>query len=366
MEIIKNSIFIKQFVKERQVSLMKFIVGYPIKWNKDFLDMIIHRKDQISEVYFSWGDIPNGRSALSVDEEITPFEAQERQVRDLKLLLEEGIGFNLLFNGNCYGKDSQSRAFFNKIGNLIDYIEREFGLASVTTSSPLIAKFIRDNFESIDVRASVNMEIGSIEGISYVSNLFDSFYVRREQNRNLSELLRLRKWCDDNGKQMYLLANSGCLNNCSAHIFHDNLVAHETEISAMDNGYQFKGVCWDFLSDKNNFEKWLSRTNFIRPEDIELYENIVPAVKLATRVNSAPTRVLDAYIGKKYRGSVMELLEPNHSGVFYPNYIENANFDKNFASRVMNCDKQCENCNFCAEVMKRACIKLDRDQSAKV
>ena len=139
MEIIKNSIFIKQFVKERQVSLMKFIVGYPIKWNKDFLDMIIHRKDQISEVYFSWGDIPNGRSALSVDEEITPFEAQERQVRDLKLLLEEGIGFNLLFNGNCYGKDSQSRAFFNKIGNLIDYIEREFGLASVTTSSPLIA-----------------------------------------------------------------------------------------------------------------------------------------------------------------------------------------------------------------------------------
>lgn len=345
---------------------MKYIVGYPIKENKSFLNTIIQNKKSISEVYFSWGDIPNGRSALSVDDTLTPFEVQQRQSNDLKLLSSEGLKLNMLFNANCYGKDSQSREFFNRVGNLTDYISREFGLSSVTTSSPLIAKFIKENFEGIDVRASVNMEIGSIEGISYVSKFFDSFYVKRELNRNLPMLLRLRKWCDDNGKQIYLLANSGCLNNCSAHIFHDNLVAHESEISAMDNGYQFRGVCWDFLSDKNNFEKWLSRTNFIRPEDIELYEDIVPAVKLATRVNSAPTRVLEAYVHKKYRGSVMELLEPNHSGVFYPNYIENANFDENFASHVMSCSKNCEECSYCADVMRRACIKLADDPSAKV
>ncbi len=345
---------------------MKFIVGYPVKENKNFLDRIVQSKDHISEVYFSWGDTPNGRSSLTVGEAITPFEAQQRQANDLKRISSEGISLNLLFNANCYGKDSQSRAFFYKIGNLIDYVRREFGLVSVTTASVLIAKFVKENFEDIDVRASVNMEIGSIEGLSYVSGLFDSFYIKRELNRNLPELLRLRKWCDANGKQMYLLANSGCLNNCSAHMFHDNLVAHEAEISAMDNGYQFGGVCWDFLSNKNNFYNWLQRTNFIRPEDIELYGNIVPALKLATRVNSSPSRVLDAYIGKRYRGSVMELLEPNHSGVFYPNYIENANFDDDFASYVMTCDKKCENCNFCAEAMRRACIKLADDPSAKV
>lgn len=345
---------------------MKYIVGYPIKENKSFLNTIIQNKNSISEVYFSWGDMPNGRSSLSVDEALTSFEVQQRQVEDLKKLSGEGLRFNLLFNANCYGKDSQSRAFFNKVGNLVDYIAREFGLSSVTTSSILIAKFIKANFEDIDVRASVNMEIGSIEGISYVSDHFDSFYVKRELNRNLPMLLRLRKWCDENEKQMYLLANSGCLNNCSAHIFHDNLVAHEAEISAMDNGYQFRGVCWDFLSDENNSEKWLQRTNFIRPEDMELYEGIVPAVKLATRVNAAPARVLNAYVGKHYRGSVMELLEPNHSGIFYPRYIENADFNENFASHVLGCDKKCEECNFCAEVMKQACVKLADDPSAKV
>lgn len=345
---------------------MKYIVGYPVTQDPSFLNAIIENRQIISEVYFSWGDIPNGRSILGNSGELTPWEHLRRQHTDLKRLSVEGLRFNMLFNANCYGKDSQSRAFFNKIGNLTDYVREEFGLASVTTASPLIAKFIKENFEGLDVRASVNMEIGSIEGISYVSQYFDSFYVKREQNRNLAELLRLREWCDKNGKQMYLLANSGCLNNCSAHIFHDNLVAHEAEIAEMDNGYQFRGICWEFLSDKNNIFKWLQRTNFIRPEDIGLYEDIVPAVKLATRVSSSPSRILSAYAQRRYRGSVMELLEPNHSGALYPQYIENSDFKKDFAAHVMNCGKQCEKCGYCAEVMKDACVKLTADPSVKV
>jgi len=345
---------------------LKFIVGYPINPNDNFLDDIIESKEHVKEVYFSWPEMPNGRSSSDVDGALTPFERQKKLADDLKRLSAAGFKFNMLFNANCYGKDSQSRAFFMKIGNLIDFVSSEFGLNSVTTSSPLIAKFVKENFDGIDVRASVNMEIGSIEGISYLSGLFDSFYVKREMNRNLPMLKRLREWCDGSGKQMYLLANSGCLNNCSAHIFHDNLVAHEAEISAMDNGYQFGGICWDYLKNKDNFYNWLSRTNFIRPEDMELYEGLVPAVKLATRTNFAPSRILYSYVEGRYRGSAMELLEPDHSGLFYPAYIENSMIKEDFASHVMNCDKQCEKCNYCADVMKRACIKLTDDPSMKV
>ncbi len=345
---------------------MKFIVGYPLTQNDNFLNDIIKSQKHISEVYFSWPEMPNGRSSLDVNGDLTEFEHQRKLADDLRRLTDEGLKLNMLFNANCYGKDSQSRAFFVKIGNLLDYMASEFGLNSVTTSSPLIAKFINENFDGIDVRASVNMEIGSIEGISYLSEYFDSFYVKREMNRSLPMLFRLRKWCDDNGKQMYLLANSGCLNNCSAHIFHDNLVAHEAEISAMDNGYQFSGICRDHLKANGNFYNWLSRTNFIRPEDMGLYEELVPAVKLATRVNFAPSRILHSYIEGHYRGSAMELLEPDHSGLFYPEYIENSMIDEGFATHVMNCDKQCEKCTYCADVMKRACIKLNDDPSMKV
>ncbi|MBE6583800.1 MAG: hypothetical protein E7649_02280 [Ruminococcaceae bacterium] len=345
---------------------MKYIVGYPIKGNQTFLNSLIQNKESVSEIYFSWGDLPNGRSVRSAFEERGAFEIQMRQSEDLKRLSDEGFRFNLLFNANCYGKESQSRAFFNKIGNLTDYIQRNFGLASVTTTSPLIAKFMKENFDGIDVRASVNMEIGSVEGIAYVARYFDSFYVQRELNRNFRALLRLRRFCDENGKQMYLLANSGCLNHCSAHIFHDNLVAHENEISEMDNGYQFRGVCWDFLKNSGNRDTWLQKTNFIRPEDIELYESLVPAVKLATRVNASPSRILNAYVNQRYRGSVMELLEPNHSGLFYPEYIENSNFRRDFAEHVMHCNQQCESCDFCASAMREACVRLAEDSSQKV
>lgn len=350
----------------REVLFLKYIVGYPVSENQSFVNSIIQHKEHISEVYFSWGDFPNGRSSLNAGQGLTSFELQQRQFRDLKTLSNAGMRFNLLFNANCYGKDSQSRAFFDKIGTVTDFLQNELKLSSVTTSSPLIAKFMKNNFEGIDVRASVNMEIGSIEGLSYVLQYFDSFYVKRELNRNLEALLRLRRFCDDKSKEMYLLANSGCLNFCSAHTFHDNLVAHEAEIAGMDNGYQFKGVCWEYLSDPQNFYTWLSRTNFIRPEDISLYESITPAMKLATRVNTAPGRVLDAYVERHYRGSVMELLEPNHSGLFYPSYVENTKFKEGFAEKVMNCDKHCETCGYCANVMNDACIKLSNDPTLKV
>lgn len=343
---------------------MKFIVGYQMTESGSFIEDIIKYGAQIKELYFSWGDFANGRKALSDDGERILFEKQLRQVGDLKKLSSVGIKNNLLLNANCYGADSQSRSFFYKIGATVDYIRNEFGLSSVTTASPLIAKFLRENFEGLDIRASVNMEIGTVEGMSYVKDCFDSFYVKREVNRDMPQLRRLREWCDENGREMYLLANSGCLNNCSAHIFHDNLVAHEAQISKMDNGYEFAGVCWDFLSKHENADKWLERTSFIRPEDIHIYENTVSAVKLATRVNSSPARVLRAYAERRYRGSVMELLEPNHSGIFYPHYIENSKIPDGFASLVANCDKDCCKCGRCAEIMKGACVTLESDPSA--
>ncbi len=340
------------------MSNMKFIVGYPTSAVPSFTDAIIAKRDEIKEVYFSFGDIPNGRNAVETDGEL-PIERQMRLLKDLKKFSEHNIKLNLLYNGNCYGADSQSRAFFNKIGEITDYIQSHFGLASVTTSSPLIAKFIGENFKGIDRRASVNMEIGTPEGMAYIAPYFDSFYVKRELNRNKKGLLRMRSWSDVNGKEMYLLANSGCLNFCSTHTFHDNLVSHEAEISKMDNGYEFTGICREFLSTPEGLALYLHRTNFIRPEDLDMYEEITSAVKLATRVNRAPERILRAYTERCYLGSVMELLEPDHSGLIYPSLVENKDIPSDFAQRVFECNKSCDSCNYCKEAMKKAVRTID-------
>ena len=150
---------------------MKFSVGYQMS-NRKFLDDIIKNKEHIEEVFFSFGDFPNGRN-IQTQQDIPSFKAMELQLSDLALLNDNGIKFNLLFNGNCYGADSLSRSFFEKVGEATDYIKETFNLSSVTTTSPVIAKFIKSNFSDIKTRASVNMSIGSIEGMDYVSEYFD-------------------------------------------------------------------------------------------------------------------------------------------------------------------------------------------------
>jgi hypothetical protein len=304
---------------------MKFSVGYRVQSSDVLVDEIIKRKDDIYEVYCSWGAFPSGRNDQTRSQGLTPWEAQSKQIQDLDRLAKSGLKLNLLFNANCYGEKAQSRALFNEIGETLDYASK-FNLTSVTTTSPLIAKFVKQNFERIDVRASVNMKIGTVHGLDYVKEYFDSFYVQREKNRDFTALKQLRKWCDDNGKEMYLLANSGCLNDCSFHTFHDNLVAHEKEISKMDNGYVFESGCKKYLSKEENREWLLSGTSYIRPEDVYLYEGLVPSMKLATRVHNNPVKILRAYIDNaKYVGNLLELLEPDHSGTIYPYVLENKN-----------------------------------------
>ncbi len=331
--------------------MVKFSVGYQLFSNTEYMVNIIKRKDHISEVYFSWGDIPNGRNSQLHHKDMLPWEAQAKQIADLQLLTKVQIPVNLLLNATCYGKDSQSRAFFEKIGNCIDFLAGQYMLRSVTTTSPLIARFIKSNFPEIDVRASVNMCIGSVEGMDYVAKCFDSYYLKRELNRDFTVIGELKQWCDDHGKKLYALANSGCLNNCSAHTFHDNLVSHEQELSKMDNGFAFNGICHNYLKAPGNLHALLDYTGYIRPEDVHLYENLFPAMKLATRVNANPARILEAYIdNKRYVGSTLDLLEPNHTKTIYPYFLENSLIH----AEVFGCKLKYTN-------LDNAIIKLEED-----
>lgn len=301
---------------------MQYMVGLQFT-SDEFLQCIEENKEHIYEVYFSWGDFPNGRNSQIESSLFLPWELQQRQIEVLRRMADSDIKLNLLFNGNCYGADSLSRVFYNKIGDTVDYISTNFGLNSVTVTSPLIAKFIKSNFEGIEVRASVNIGIGTTQGMDYVADCFDSYYMQREYNRDFKKIKELKDWCDNNGKELYVLANSGCLNFCSTHTFHDNLVAHEVQISKMDNAFSFEGVCKKYLEDEKNYISLINDTNFIRPEDISLYEPYFKAVKLATRVHKTPHTVLKSYINQKYSGNILNLLEPAHS--IYPYVIENGN-----------------------------------------
>ena len=338
---------------------MKYSVGYSPRRNKSFVEKIIECKEHIDEVYFSWGDFPNGRNAQINSEEYSQFEVAAETEKDLERLYKEGLRFNILFNGGCYGEYALARSLFERIGDTVDYLAGKYRVVSVTTTSPVIAKFIKSNFPVMDVRASVNMAIGSIEGIDYVSELFDSFYLKRELNRNLGEIKKISDYCRETGKKLHMLANSGCLNNCSVHTFHDNLVSHEKGSSEMDNAFEFVGMCHEYVSNPKNRAALVRNTNFVRPEDMHLYEGYFTSAKLATRVSPNPTAILGAYVRGSFIGAVTDLLEPSHTGKLYPYIIDNSRFPEDFAERVMTCDKNCRECGYCDKVYENALVYLD-------
>ena len=283
---------------------MKFSVGYQA--DAAWIDALVARREALCDVYFAFGTMPSGRKAVS---------GVDRQLEDLGRLADAGIQLHLLFNANCYGAKAQARSFFAEVGETIERFS-DGALTGVTTTSPLVAKFVKDNFPHLETRASVNMEIGTEEGMDYLADVFDGFYLKRELNRDIAAVRLIKAWCDAHGKKLYILANSGCLNYCSSHVFHDNLVAHEAEIAREDNGYAYGGTCWKWLARPENRAKWMERTNWIAPEDVGKYEGLCTAMKLATRINAHPVRILESYATGSHIGSVMSLLEPDHSALF--------------------------------------------------
>ena len=61
---------------------MKYSVGYQMFPDNSFIDEIISLKDHIEEVYFSWGDFPNGRN-LQTQQPFPPWVAMEKMIYDI-------------------------------------------------------------------------------------------------------------------------------------------------------------------------------------------------------------------------------------------------------------------------------------------
>ena len=259
---LKNKIFGKR---------LQFAVGYqlPGEMNRyDMVDLIGQYRKYISEVFFAMpgdasGRVPVGsRKGMSVD------EANERLFADLDKLAAMNLPGVLLFNSSCYGGEYGAESLVKHVAKSIEEAEKHIRLRAVTVISLPLAEAVKKSFPELKVRSSINMHIGTIQQMALVSKYFDGFYLNRDYNRDLEHIRRVRQWCDENGKSLHLLANSGCIYQCPHHHYHENIVAHINEIVSKESAY--KGTlapCFRMLKDKS-IQFWVLRNTWIRPEDI--------------------------------------------------------------------------------------------------
>jgi collagenase-like PrtC family protease len=336
---------------------MRFAVGYQLaeEGDESFLDIVRDYRQHVAEVYFPWLGMASGRSALSVRRGYVEWRAQEALERDLAALRQMGIRLDLLLNANCYGGRAVSQHLQNEVASVLEHLADVCGgVDVVTTTSPFIAHTIKQHFAGVEVRASVNMRIGTIKGMQYMADLFDGFYVQREHNRDLAYVGELKQWAEEHGKHLFMLVNSGCLNYCSGQTFHDNLVAHEAESAEMCNVEDWNPhACWRYLADASNWPALL-QNSWIRPEDLHHYDGLLALGKLATRMHRQPRLVLEAYSSRRFRGNLLDLFEPGYGRIVAPRIIANERFPSGWFAQTSGCDRRCDRCDYCAGVLQQA------------
>lgn len=341
---------------------MKFAVGYQIMDGEEgtFVDIVNKYREHIEEVYFPWMDTATGRSPLTSRRGYVDWRGQQKLEEDLVQLREIGVKLDLLFNANCYGQHAASQFLAKNVCAILEHLEDLVGgVDIVTTTSPAIAHTIKQNFPQVELRASVNMRIGSVKGMQYVSHLFDSFYIQRDYNRDFDKIHELKDWADSNGKKLLLLANSGCMSFCSGQTFHDNLVAHEKEIAETINIPNWTPhVCWNYYKDKANWVSVLQNT-WIRPEDIYHYDEYFPVVKLGTRMHALPAMVIQAYVRRKYLGNLLDLFEPGYGPAFAPYVLDNSKFPEDWFETTSSCNKKCHECSYCENILKKVLVNTE-------
>ena len=341
---------------------MRFAVGFQLYEGDEepFSQIVADYWAHISEVFFAWQDIPSGRGGAASLHGYTDWAAQRRTEEELRRIKSMGIKLDLLFNGNCYGAYALSEKLANTVISVIEYLNETIGgVDIVTTASPAVAHTVRKCFPNVELRASVNMRIGTVKGMEYLSDLFDSFHVQRDYNRDLAHLQKLREWADQAGKKLILLANSGCFAFCSGQIFHDNMVAHESEICEMNNLKDFNPyVCWRMLKKRENWPMLLQNT-WIRPEDLHHYESLFDTVKLATRTHALPGLVIGAYARGYHYGNTLDLFEPGFGPALSPYVIDNTAFPSDWFERTTACNKDCRNCGYCESVLEQVLMNTE-------
>ena len=297
---------------------LQLSVGYQLPERYSIVEVIETYRDAVSEVYFPWFGIPDGRG-VSIRYEADQYLMEKELIQ----LRNMGVKLHLLLNANCYGKDALSRKFAETLESMLAFLTEKFNLSGITTTSLFAARLCKKQFPELEVRASVNMNITSAQAMSYVSDYFDGFYVARSLNRDIEAVKQLRL----PGKKLYLLANSGCLSNCPAHTFHDNLVAHEGEIEHDKNCWNFQGICWERYSKKAFQDQILADSTWIRPEEIDRYAGIVDGIKVASRTNPSFGTIIKAYAERSFEGNMLSLCEPDFSKLIH---LENKAFPENW------------------------------------
>ncbi len=363
----------------------------PCNWDYKLLESL-----EPSSVHYLYGklsydDIGGGRPFHKL-----PNPNKKFVVDYIKKARAKGLNFNYLLNSACIGNREFSKKGQKAIRELITWIS-DIGVNYITVAIPYLAEMIKSNFPGIKLAASKMAFISDVRQAKCWENIgVQEITVNPDINRNFRKLEQIRKAvkCD-----LVLLVNEACLYRCPYVYYHVNSDSHASQTGNIKTYICYSRLFCEkvFISDKSEIIK----STFIRPEDLNLYNEIgIRKFKLVGRAR--PTEwilnALDAYCKKRYEGNIAEILGTfslhkdipsaeikqgvklngiksfknlerlRKSRLFRPHiFIDNRKLD-NFLGFFKNfdCEKNtCQNCGHCKKYAEKA-VFIDKKARAMV
>jgi collagenase-like PrtC family protease len=230
----------------------------------------------------------------------------------INLVHEKGLEFNYLINSPCIKEND------NKwISEVIEFINslNELKIDSLTISNIFLINLVKTYFPDLKINVSLIAGVDSIDKAKIYENLGVDLITLNPHTIN-RDFQKIEEIIENINCKLQLYANISCLNNCPYRDKHYKLLgkASQTNIK-IKNPFYFK--CSEhFINNPIEFIK----STFIRPEDINFYNNLgINHFKLSDRSSTTEhlVKVAKAYLDETYNGNLFELIFRNGAKINY-------------------------------------------------
>ncbi len=267
-----------------------------------------------------------------------------------KYLHGRKLKIGIVLNPSCMGGQHLTSQGYNMFmwyfGKLND-----IGVDTVTVAEPYLVEMLTKEFPDIKVVLSVIAHVDSPERARFFEELgVDAITLDSNINRSFDILEAIKEAVDC---ELRLLVNEACLYKCPFRYSHFNLFSHMTALGNKPNIFSdyYYEKC---ISYRVRHPELVIKSPWIRPEDLEVYENIgIDCFKMSGRANTIQwvTDCMKAYSNRSYDGNLMDLLDcPSELRDMF--YIPNKELDGTI-KQWMNCKKFCHRCGFCKATAER-------------
>jgi hypothetical protein len=237
----------------------------------------------------------------------------------------------------------------------------------------MLAEVDPELFSKLEAVSSINCYLDNIEKFNshlvYINDIGmkqpSKLIFDRSLNRRMDGLAQLSKEVKKKHPQMKieLLVNEGCLYQCPFKVNHDIAISMVNDVSFLgqqylshqmsDNSFDLGALNeeWGCIRHLDEKPSRMFQIPFIRPEDLDKYEDLFDIVKISGKVLPDQTvyNIIDAYERREWDGNLLGILDA--TGALRDNYyIFNDEIPDNFHKMLTTCDKNCMKCKYCEVV----------------